>query len=108
MRIEFKMEGGIAHFPGLSRPVAIDTEPMALEERTEMESLVEEAHFFELPSSTLPPRGAADYYQYTITIESKGRRHTVRLTDPIEDSHLQKLLTLLRKKAKAHAIHPSH
>ena len=96
------MEGGFAHFPGLSKPVSIDTEQLPEEERAELESLVDGARFFELPSSpTLPPRGAADYYQYTVTVEAGGRRHTLKWVDPIEDPNLQRLLTVLRAKAKA-------
>ena len=103
MRIEFKREGGIAHFPGLSKPATIDTEQLSHEERAELESLVEEVGFFELPVSSPPPRGAADYYQYTVTVEAGGRRHTVRFTDLMEDPKLQRLLTILRTKAKEQA-----
>lgn len=102
MRIEFKMEGGLAHFPGLSKPVSIDSEQLSKEEQAELENLVKEVRFFDLPSSSaLPPRGAADYHQYTITVESGGQRHSVRLTDLVEDPTLQRLITVLRKKAKA-------
>jgi len=96
------MEGGLAHFPGLSKPVSFDTEQLSQEERTEIENLVGQGRFFELPSSPAPPpRGAADYYQYTVTVEAGGRRHTVRLADPVEDPGLQRLITVLRKKTKA-------
>ena len=102
MRIEFKMEGGLAHFPGLARPMCIDSEQLSQEELAELEGLVEKVRFFELPSSSPPPaKGAADYYTYTVTLEAGGRRKTVRLTDPIEDPNLQRLITALRAKARA-------
>jgi hypothetical protein len=37
---------------------------------------------------------------YTVTVEAGGRRHTGSLADPIEDSNLQELLTVLQAKAK--------
>jgi hypothetical protein len=101
VQIEFKMEGGLAHFPGLSKPVSIGSEHLSLEESVELEGLLEKARFFELPTGPpLAPKGAADYYQYTVAIEVGGRRHTLKLTDPIEDPNLQRLITILRTKAK--------
>ena len=101
MRIEFKMEGGIAYFPGLSKPVSIDTEQLPEDARTELENLVKEAQFFELPGSRAP-RGkkGADYYRYRITIEAGGQRHTLNLADPVESPDLQKLVSILRKRSK--------
>jgi len=101
MRIEFRMEGGIAHFPGLSQPVVIDSEALAEAEANELKRLVEEARFFERPTvAGAPRRGAADYRQYTITVEEDGRQHTVKLTDPVEEPTLQQLLRFLQTKAR--------
>jgi hypothetical protein len=101
MRIEFVTEGGIAHFPGLSRPVMIDGTDLSAEEGAELTRLVEAARFFE-QSTTVgrPPPGAADYRQYTITVEDGGRQHTVKLTDPVEDPALQQLLHFMQRKAR--------
>lgn len=108
MRITFRMEGGIAYFPGLSRPVVIDTGKLTEQEADELEQIVEAARFFEQPATISPPaRGAADYYQYTVTIEARGRQHTVRMTDLVEDAGLQVLLHYLRAKAKAVLARPS-
>jgi hypothetical protein len=101
MRIEFKTEGGIAHIPGLSRPVVIDSHSLSAEEGAELTRLVEAARFFERPSTVgTPPPGAADYRQYTITVEDGGRQHTVTLADPVDDTALQQLLHSLQTKAR--------
>jgi hypothetical protein len=101
MRIEFQTEGGIAHFPGLSRPVAIDGDALAEEEARELARLVEAARFFERPTvAGAARRGAADYRQYTITVEEGGRQHTLQLADPVEDPSLQQLLRFLQTKAR--------
>ncbi len=98
MRIQFKTEGGIAHLPGLSEPVTIDTDELPAEGAKELERLIEAANFFELPSTSDPAPGAADYQQYTISVTTPSRSHEVRLTDPIENPRVQELVNHLRAK----------
>jgi hypothetical protein len=101
MRIEFQTAGGVAYFPGLSRPVVIDSEALAQQEAGELKRLVEAARLFERPTVAGAPRqGAADYRQYTISVEEGGRQHTVQLVDPVEDPSLQQLLRFLQTKAR--------
>lgn len=102
MRLTVTMEGGIAYFPGLSRPVTVDSSELPAQEAGELERLVEAAHLFDQPAAAGPPaRGAADYCQYTITVEAGERRHTLRVTEPIDDPGLQVLLHYLRARMKA-------
>jgi hypothetical protein len=102
MRIEFRTEGGIAHFPGLARPVMIDSDALSEEEAGELKRLLEAARFFEQPMVVgTPRRGAADYRQYTITVEDGGRQHTIQVADPVEDPDLQPLLRFLQTKARS-------
>jgi hypothetical protein len=102
MRIQWKTEGGLAYFPGLSRPVTLESSTLPEAEAAAVRRLVEAARFFDLPPTVgTPARGAADYHRYTITIEDGGQRHTVQATDPVEDPTLQALLTYLKGKATA-------
>ncbi len=102
MRIHFRMEGGVAYFPGLSKPVTIESDQLPKEEAAELKRLVDAARFFDLPTmASAPRRGAADYYQYTVTIEEGRRSHSVRLADPLGNPDLQALLDFLRAKARA-------
>lgn len=102
MRVQFVTEGGIAHFPGLSKPVVIDSARLSEDKATELRRLVEGAQFFSLPpQANKPQRGAADYFRYTITVEEGERRHTVQVTDPVADSGLRELVAFLRAQAKA-------
>jgi hypothetical protein len=81
--------------------VVVDSAALTPEESAELQGLVNRAHFFELPSSVgAPPRGAADYRQYTISIEDGERPHTVRLYDPVENPQLQQLIRFLQAKAR--------
>ena len=100
MRVRFKMDGGFVYLPARSEPTTIDTEELPAEEAKELQRLIEAAGFFELPESTSPPRGGADYLRYTISVTAGEKSHTVQLTDPIEDPHLQALVEYLEAKAR--------
>jgi hypothetical protein len=95
MRISFKTEGGLVHVPALSDPEPFDTDEMPAKEANELERLIEAARFFELPTTSAPPREAADYQKHTITVTTPKRSHTVQLTDPIEDLHVRELANYL-------------
>lgn len=102
MRIHFKTDGGIAAFPGLSRPVSINSDDLSPAEADQLKRRIDEARFFEQPAiAEAAARGAADYRQYTITVEDKGRSHTVRFVDPVKDPGLQALVDFLNMKTKA-------
>ena len=108
MRIEFETEGGLAYFPGLSKPVVVDSGELPAAQAAELERLVAAADFFALPPEVgAQAPGAADYVQYTITAEDGGRRHRVRVTDPVRDPTLGALLNALKGAAKAQRARPT-
>jgi Emfourin len=102
MQVIFQTEGGIAQFPNLSRPVTIDGDRLPDGQGAELEKLLEAARFFDRPAEVgSPARGAADYRRYTITVDAGGRRHTLRLVEPVSDPDLQRLVRFLQAQAKA-------
>ncbi len=102
MRVIFQSEGGIAHFPGLSRPVTMESDQLPEQQAAELRQLVEAARFFDRPEQVGGPApGAADYRQYTITVDAGERRHTVRLVEPVEDPDLQRLVRFLEERTRA-------
>lgn len=102
MRVEFTTEGGIAQFPGLSRPVTLGDDQLSEQEAQELRRLVEASRFFDQPPTAGAPRpGAADYRTYIITVEDAGRRHTLRIAEPVQDPDLQRLIEFLRNQVRA-------
>jgi emfourin len=100
--INFESGGGFAHFPGLSRPVRIDTGKLAPEQADRLEGLVQRANFFEQPSEVgTPPPGAADLRSYTITVQDGDRTHTVQTSDALTDPALRDLVEHLRTHQRA-------
>jgi hypothetical protein len=100
MRVEFKTDGGFVYLPARAEPVTVDTDELPAEEADELRRLIEAAGFFDLPEASEPPSGAADYLEYTISVTSPERSHTVHLTDPIEDPDVQALVEYLEAKAR--------
>jgi hypothetical protein len=83
MKINFKMDGGVAYLPAFSKPLIIDTTQTDPQVANQLESLVREARFFDQPAQTgAVAKGAADYKTYTLTVEDGPHSRTIQLTDP--------------------------
>jgi len=92
MQIQLKVSGGVAYFPGLSKPIVVDTNTLPQQQADELRQLVDKVHFFDLPPVIgSPPPGAADYQQYSITVDDGDKHHEVQVTDPIGNPDLQAL-----------------
>jgi hypothetical protein len=101
MRVELKTEGGFAVFPGLNKPLVIDSRKLSAEDAAELSQKLEALHFFDLPvEASSPAPGAADYRQYTITVQDGQRRHTVKATEPVQNGDLQQFIAYLRDLGK--------
>ena len=97
MRVEMQTEGGVAYFPGLAKPVVVNSSDLPQAQAAQLQKLLDSAHFFELPAASRAiPKGAADMRRYTITVVDGRRRRTVRLTDPVDDPQLQALIEFLQ------------
>ena len=101
MKITFKASGGFIHVPGFVSPVVIDTDTIASQLASELESYVRVSRFFEQPARAEAPGGAADYRTYTITVEDGQRFHTIEFTDLTVDQNLQRLASRLESIARS-------
>lgn len=90
----------MAHFPGLSLPATISSEDLSEQDARKLPELLDAAHFFDLPESIPPPAGAADYNRYILTVDDGTRRHTVNVTDPVDDPNLRSLIEFVRAKSE--------
>lgn len=97
MRIQFKTEGGFAHFPGLSRPTTINSEDLPPAEARRLQKLVQAIDTTGQKESAAT---GADYQSYTIQIETAEESYTVRASEPVADPSLQELVDFLRGKMR--------
>ena len=86
--------------PVLNKPHTLDTSAIDSARASEVEAIVHDARFFELPAhiNTTQP-GAADYFTYTITVKEEDRTHSIVLTDPISDDGITRLIEILKSSS---------
>jgi len=106
MRIMISQEGGIAYFPGLSKPTVIDDHDLSKQDQDALAGLVSKARFFERGDARSAPtaRGApqsrgADLRTVSLTLDDGQRKRTVRVTEPIADDGLRALVEFAQAKA---------
>jgi hypothetical protein len=97
MRISFCETGGVAFFPGLSKPRTLEVDSLPGPDQQELRQLVEASRFFALPESRRATRGPRGAQQYTLTVSEGEREHTVCLLAPVEAGPLQGLVQCVRK-----------
>jgi hypothetical protein len=98
MLIFFERSGG---FAGRTMTVEFDTTSLPPDEVEKIHQMVEEADFFHLPASLPPPAASADVFEYVVTIEEQGKRHTVRTAHMTAPDALRRLLEYLTQVARA-------
>ena len=61
MRVELQTEGGVAFFPGLNKPVVVDSDDLPKKQAAQFQQLIDSTHFFDLPAASRSlPKGAAE------------------------------------------------
>jgi len=98
LRIDFRVEGGLAVFPGLAQPLTIDCDALPRPESERLRALVERADFFALPARPRAPP-LPDARAYTIAIDDGPQCRTVTVREPIADPALRELVAELRERA---------
>jgi hypothetical protein len=96
-KIYFERSGG---FAGISSNITIDTHSLPSDEANKIQGMINNAKFFDLKkSSSPPPKRAADYYKYKITIqtEEEGTQNTIETNDITMPSELRPLINHLVK-----------
>jgi hypothetical protein len=99
MRIAFSMDGGLASFPGLRRPITLDCDALPPRQAARLRALVERARFFSAPApdQTSP---APDARTYTLEIEDGKECRRLRIPEPVADEDLRALIAELRQCAR--------
>jgi hypothetical protein len=95
MKVRFRVEGGIAYFPGLAAPADVAVDALLPEQRAKLDAALAEADFFHRAAPPPPARGARDMRTYEITVDDEGRSRTMRVSDPVP-SDLRQLVQVLR------------
>jgi hypothetical protein len=98
MEIQFEKSGGYA---GIRRPATtIPVNSLPAAEAAEWRRLVEDADFFNLPER-LPAAPGADRFQYQVTVDMDGGRHSVQVTEGAIPPALKPLIDRLKRQPSA-------
>ena len=81
--------------------IEMTTETLAPAEAEEFETLVDSAHFFDLPPVFKPPMEGADQFQYRLTVEKGDQLHSVETSDSATPENLQPLIDRLTEAARS-------
>jgi hypothetical protein len=99
MKIRFSIDGGLASFPGLRKPVTIDAAALSPADGMRLRKLV--AHAGLAAASATDPAPAPDARCYTLAIDDGGACTTLKLSEPIADPALRDLVAALSAHATA-------
>ena len=99
MRIDFRIDGGLAAFPGLAKPVTIDCDRLTPQDNARLRELVRRADLFQRPRRASP--AMPDARVYTIALDDGGQCRTVTVPEPIADPALRALVDALAQHAAA-------
>lgn len=95
-----RIEGGLAHFPGLAKEQTVSFDDLDTTARQELTQLADQANFFECAAANDPARPDARTYTVGLTID--GRSRELRVAEPIRDPALAKLVSVVRQLSKQH------
>lgn len=97
MRISFERSGG---FAGITMKTAVDEKDLAPGEAQKLRQLIEEADFFNSPGKMMSRSPQPDRFQYELSLEEKGRQHTVTMSEEAMPAKLKPLVQWLIEKAR--------
>lgn len=97
-----RIEGGLAHFPGMAKEQTVSFDDLATPERQELTSLADQADFFGCTPANDTARPDARTYTVGLTID--GRSREIRVAEPIRDPAMAKLVSVVRRLSKQHAV----
>ncbi len=97
-----RVEGGLAHFPGLAKEQTVSFDDLAIPQRQELASLADLADFFGCTPAT--DTAKADARTYTVGLTIDGRSREITVAEPIRDPAMAKLVSVVRRLSKQHSI----
>ena len=98
MRIYFERTGG---FAGMRVTATVETDSLPPDDARELGDMVDESGFFNLPAAFTSLPGEPDRFQYKLTIENEGRRHTVDMAESNAPDSIRPLLRRLMTLARS-------
>jgi hypothetical protein len=100
MLVDFERSGG---FAGITLRTSIDTSKLSPADASQLEQMIRDSSFFNLPEQMNSPTGAADLFEYHLTISSPQPAHSVIVYQGAVPAGLQPLIDRLTDLARKRA-----
>lgn len=88
MHVTIQRTGG---FAGIPLTKSIDAATLSAPEMDDLKRMIESARFFELPG-LIPSKPQPDRFEYQITVEQDGKKHSVTAAEPALPPELKPLV----------------
>lgn len=95
MNIRFERKGGGVVY----HQIKTDGSKLSAAEMSDVEKMVDEAAFFDLPGEMPAPDPRANGYHYMVAVENEGKEHTVKVSEAAIPEKLQPLIDMLSQAA---------
>jgi hypothetical protein len=96
--VRVRIEGGLAHFPGLAKEQTVSFDDLSSPERQELATLADKADFFDCTPAD--ETASLDGRTYTVRLTIDGRSREIRVAEPIRDPAMAKLVSVVRRLSK--------
>lgn len=97
MRMTIERTGG---FAGISMTKVVDTTTLQDHEAKQLRQLCDAADFFRLPKTIRANTPQPDRFQYELTVEDNGKKHTVEVGEQAVPGTLRPLIEWLMAAAR--------
>jgi hypothetical protein len=95
MRISLERTGG---FAGMTKSTTVDTDTLPENEASQLPQLLEEADLYNLPPQISSRSLQSDRFQYKLTVEDHGQKHTVTVSEAALPGQLKPLIEWVNKQ----------
>jgi hypothetical protein len=95
MRVSFEQKGGIT---GATLRSSVEINDLPVDDAKILDDAIENSNFFNLDKESLPKKGA-DYFIYTITVDSGDRSYKIIASDSTAPKALKPLIRYMKKRA---------
>jgi hypothetical protein len=95
VRIRLKVSGGLASFPGLSKPREVDLSTLPSADADVLRQLVGNSRFFEREEA-VKAQPVPDGRSYEVFVQDGQHARTLTVTDPVKDASLFALIQKLQ------------
>jgi|KBSMisStandDraft_5_1062788.scaffolds.fasta_scaffold616168_2 hypothetical protein len=96
MRVELKIGGGFAHFPGLAHPLVVNAAQLPGEAAAELRHLCASAIAHAATRPAVPGAPTPDARTYRLTIADESGTREIACEDPIGKGPLAELIAFVR------------